>query len=82
MTPLADTRRPGCQGNDSSLTLSSRDDSLDHPHGGSLDLALVPAQDYVGRFLMGFKDYRQCQKAASFKLGEVLNKLKASGGSK
>jgi hypothetical protein len=37
---LADTIRPGCQGNDSSLTLSSRDIALDHPHGGSLHLAL------------------------------------------
>ena len=45
---------------------------------------LVPAhlQEYVGRFLMTFKNYRQRQKAASFNLGEVLNKLKVSGGSK
>src|SRR5262249_40991307 len=43
---------------------------------------LVPAQDYVGEFLMTFKDYPQRQKAASFNLDEVLEKLKASGGSK
>jgi arylsulfatase A-like enzyme len=37
---------------------------------------LVPAQDYVGKFLMTFKDYPQRQKAASFNLDEVLEKLK------
>ncbi len=37
---MADTIRPGCKGNDFSLTLSRRDVSLDHPHGGSLHLAL------------------------------------------
>ena len=43
---------------------------------------LVPAQDYVGKFLMTFKDYPQRQKAASFNLDEVMQKLKESGGSK
>jgi arylsulfatase len=43
---------------------------------------LVPAQDYVGKFLMTFKDYPQRQKAASFNLDEVLKKLQESGGSK
>jgi hypothetical protein len=43
---------------------------------------LVPAQDYVGRFLMTFKDYPPRQKAASFNMDEVLAKLKESGGSK
>jgi arylsulfatase len=43
---------------------------------------LVLAQDYVGQFLMTFKDYPQRQKAASFNLDEVLEKLKASGGGK
>jgi hypothetical protein len=33
----------------------------------------MPAQDYVGRFLMTFKNDRQRQKAASFNLGEVLD---------
>lgn len=36
----------------------------------------VPAQDYVGKFLMTFKDYPQRQKAASFNLDEVMEKLK------
>jgi arylsulfatase A-like enzyme len=43
---------------------------------------LVPAQDYVGKFLMTFKEYPQRQKAASFNLDEVMQKLKESGGSK
>jgi len=38
----------------------------------------VPAQDFVGKFLMTFKDYPQRQKAASFNLDEVLEKLKQS----
>ena len=37
---------------------------------------LVPAQDYVGQFLTTFKDYPQRQKAASFNLDEVMEKLK------
>jgi arylsulfatase len=36
----------------------------------------VPAQDYVGQFLMTFKDYPQRQKAASFNLDEVMDKLR------
>jgi arylsulfatase len=43
---------------------------------------LVPAQDVVGKFLLTFKDYPQRQKAASFNLDEVMQKLKESGGSK
>jgi arylsulfatase A-like enzyme len=39
---------------------------------------LVPAQDYIGKFLMTFKDYPQRQKAASFNLDEVMEKLKDS----
>jgi arylsulfatase A-like enzyme len=42
----------------------------------------VPAQSYVGQFLMTFKDYPQRQKAASFNMDEVLQSLKESGGSK
>ncbi len=42
----------------------------------------VPAQDYVGQFLMTFKDFPQRQKAASFNMDEVFAKLKESGGSK
>lgn len=37
---------------------------------------LVPAQDYVGKFLMTFKDYPQRQRAASFNLDEVMQKLR------
>jgi arylsulfatase len=37
---------------------------------------LVPAQDYVGEFLASFKEYPQRQKAASFNLNEVMEKLK------
>ena len=36
----------------------------------------VPAQDYVGQFLATFRDYPQRQKAASFNLDEVMEKLK------
>ena len=42
----------------------------------------VPAQGYVGQFLMTFKDYPQRQKAASFNMDEVMEKLKESSGSK
>lgn len=41
---------------------------------------LVPAQDYIGQFLMTFKEFPQRQKAASFNLDEVMQKLKESGG--
>jgi len=43
---------------------------------------LVPAQDFIGKFLMTFKEYPQRQKASSFNLDEVMQKLKESGGSK
>ena len=39
----------------------------------------VPAQDFVGQFLLTFKDYPQRQKAATFNLDEVLARLKESG---
>ena len=42
----------------------------------------VPAQTFVGQFLATFKDYPQRQKAASFNMDEVMEKLKDSGGSK
>jgi len=41
---------------------------------------VVPAQAYVGQFLMTFKDYPQRQKAASFNLDEVMGKLQESSG--
>jgi len=37
---------------------------------------LVPAQAYVANFLTSFKEYPQRQKAASFNLDEVLQKMK------
>jgi len=42
---------------------------LDHAY------LLVPAQAYVGQFLATFKDYPPRQKAASFSIGQVLEKL-------
>jgi len=41
---------------------------------------LVPAQDYVGKFLATFKEYPQRQKAASFNLDDVMKKLQEGGG--
>jgi len=41
---------------------------------------LVPAQAYVGQFVMTFKDYPQRQKAASFNLDEVLQKMQEESG--
>jgi len=41
----------------------------------------VPAQAFIGQFLATFKDYPQRQKAASFNLDEILQKMKESGGS-
>jgi len=37
---------------------------------------MVPAQDYVGKFLMTLREYPQRQKAASFNMDEVMEKLK------
>ncbi len=41
---------------------------------------LVPAQDYVGQFLATFKDYPPRQKAASFSLDQVMEKLTTPTG--
>jgi arylsulfatase len=43
---------------------------------------LVPAQAYVGNFLETFKEFPPRQKAASFSLDQVMEKLQTSGGSK
>lgn len=43
---------------------------------------LVPAQAYVANFLTSFMDYPQRQKAATFNLDEVLDKMKEGGGGK
>ena len=42
---------------------------------------LVPAQDYVGKFLMTFQEYPPRQKAASFSLDQVMEKLQQGAGS-
>lgn len=41
---------------------------------------LVPAQQYVAKFLATFKDYPARQKAASFTVDQVLETLQRSGG--
>ena len=41
---------------------------------------LVPAQEYVGNFLATFKDYPPRQKAASFSLDQVMDKLTSPTG--
>ncbi len=40
---------------------------------------LVPAQTYVGKFLATFKEYPPRQKAASFSLDKVMEKLESPG---
>lgn len=42
---------------------------------------LVPAQQYVGKFLATFKDYPPRQKAASFSLDQVMETLQENMGS-
>jgi arylsulfatase len=42
---------------------------------------LVPAQAYVGRFLETFKEFPPRQKAASFSLDQVMEKLSEGAGS-
>jgi arylsulfatase len=42
----------------------------------------VPAQAYVAQFLATFKEFPPRQKAASFTIDQVMEKLKTSGGSK
>ena len=41
---------------------------------------LVPAQEYVGQFLATFQEYPPRQKAASFSLDQVMEKLTAPSG--
>jgi arylsulfatase len=36
---------------------------------------LLPAQEYVGEFLKTFKEYPPRQKAASFSIDQVMEKL-------
>jgi hypothetical protein len=42
--------------------------------------ALVPVQGIVGEFLATFKDYPPRAKAASFTIGDALEKLENSNG--
>ena len=41
---------------------------------------LVPAQKYVAQFIATFKDYPPRQKAASFTVGQALEKLSTPDG--
>jgi arylsulfatase len=43
---------------------------------------LVPAQDYVAKFLATFKEYPPRQKAASFTIDQVMDMLQTPSGSK
>ena len=45
-------------------------------------LPAVPAQDYVGKFLVTFKEYPPRQKAASFNLDEVMESLQQNPASR
>jgi arylsulfatase len=41
---------------------------------------LVPAQTYVGNFLMTFRDYPPRMKAASFSLDKVMEMMQKPAG--
>jgi arylsulfatase len=41
----------------------------------------VPAQQYIGQFLMSFKEFPPSQKVGSFSISQVLEKLQ-EGASK
>jgi arylsulfatase len=57
------------------VTSNTYDDwFLDRPY------LLLPAQDYVAKFLGTFKEYPPRQTPASFSLDKVLEKLTPSGG--
>jgi arylsulfatase len=43
---------------------------------------LVPAQQYVGKFLGTFQEYPPRMKAASFSIDQVMEKMQNAGGSK
>ena len=40
---------------------------------------LVPAQEYIGKFLATFKEFPPSQKIGSFSLDQVLEKLTEAG---
>ncbi len=43
---------------------------------------MIPAQVYVGQFLATFKEFPPRQKAGSFSIDQVMEKMQTSGGSK
>jgi arylsulfatase len=43
---------------------------------------MIPAQVYVGQFLATFKEFPPRQKAGSFSIDQVMDKMQTSGGSK
>jgi len=42
---------------------------------------LVPAQEYIGKFIATFKEYPPSQKVGSFSLAQVLDKLSSAQSS-
>jgi hypothetical protein len=56
-------------------------ESFDYAHWRADRLfALVPAQAFVGRWLSSFKEFPPRQKAASFSIDQVMQKLQEAGG--
>ena len=43
---------------------------------------LVPAQTYVAQLLATFKEFPPCQKASSFSIDQVMERLQTGSGSK
>ena len=41
---------------------------------------LVPAQEYIGKYIATFKEFPPSQKVGSFSLDQVLQKLQEAGG--
>jgi arylsulfatase len=41
---------------------------------------LVPAQEYVGKFLATFREYPPSQKPGSFSIDQALQALQQAGG--
>ena len=41
---------------------------------------LVPAQTYVGKFLLTFKEFPPSQRPPSFSIDQVMQKLQEGGG--
>jgi arylsulfatase A-like enzyme len=59
------------------------DHAMDYWHWRADHLfILVPAQQYVGRFLATFKEFPPSQKAGSWSMDDVVKKLEAGSGDK